>query len=325
MTADWVAASVRARAMARRRAGAGACRRAAAATDLGAAIEVFAQTPAGGRLEGCASVADAERAGLADLVWSMRVLAGWIPARGTAVVRALAAGVERTNVVALAAALGGVPGPGADPGGPTGPDGAGPGERGRRPDEVELGALATVWPRLRGATSTAQLHAELRRSPWGDPGEPADLPDVLAAVWLRRLAGEVPGSRPWTRAAAGLIASRRVLLGAGPAPRLVTVLRPLVGEGWSRARTLEALRDALPRSVVPALADVTGPADLWRAEAALRAQVQADGFTMLRRGTPGPEVVVGAVAVLAVDAWRVRAALAAAAAGGTSEVLDAVA
>ena len=46
---------------------------------------------------------------------------------------------------------------------------------------------------------------------------------------------------------------------------------------------------------------------------------------MLRRATPGPEVVVGAITVLAVDAWRVRAALAAADAGGTSEVLDAVA
>lgn len=305
MNADWVAASVRARAMARRRAGAGACRRAAAATDLPTAISVFAQTPAGGRLSGCTTVAEADRAGMADLVWSMRVLAGWIPARGTAVVRALAAGVERSNVVALAAALA------------TGPA--------TREPEVELGALATAWPRLRTATSTADLHAELRRSPWGDPGEPADLPDVLGAVWLRRLAGEVPATRPWARTAAGLIVARRALLGSGPSERLVSVLRPLVGDGWQRARSLDALRDALPRSVGPALADVTGPADLWPAEAGLRARIQADAFTMLRRATPGPDVVVGAIAVLAIDAWRVRAALAAAAAGGTSEVLDAVA
>ena len=287
MNADWVAASVRARAMARRRAGAGACRRAAAATDLPTAISVFAQTPAGGRLSGCTTVAEADRAGMADLVWSMRVLAGWIPARGTAVVRALAAGVERSNVVALAAALA------------TGPA--------TREPEVELGALATAWPRLRTAASTA------------------DLPDVLGVVWLRRLAGEVPATRPWARTAAGLIVARRALLGSGPSERLVSVLRPLVGDGWQRARSLDALRDALPRSVGPALADVTGPADLWGAEAGLRARIQADAFTMLRRATPGPDVVVGAIAVLAIDAWRVRAALAAAAAGGTSEVLDAVA
>lgn len=322
MSADWVAASVRARAMARRRAGAGACRRAAAAADLPTAIAVFAQTPAGDRLAGCATVAEADRAGTADLVWSMRVLAGWIPARGTTVVRALAAGVERSNVVALAAALGAGPGPGEVTGGAAA---AATAARDAAQPEVELGALATAWPRLRAATSTAQLRAELRRSPWGDPGEPADLPDVLGAVWMRRLAGEVPATRPWVRSAAGVVVARRLLLGSGPSPRLVSVLRPLVGDGWPRARTLDALREALPRSVTPALADVTGPGDLWRAEAGLRARVQADAFAMLRRATPGPDVVVGAIAVLAVDAWRVRAALAAAAAGGTSEVLDAVA
>ncbi|WAP50822.1 hypothetical protein OL239_12580 [Arthrobacter sp. ATA002] len=68
------------------------------------------------------------------------------------------------------------------------------------------------------------------------------------------------------------------------------------------------------------------PADLWRAEAALAARVENDGFRLIRAGLPGPNTVLGAMAVLATDAWRVRAALAAAAAhAGTSEVLDAVA
>jgi len=58
----------------------------------------------------------------------------------------------------------------------------------------------------------------------------------------------------------------------------------------------------------------------------MRAGVEADGLALLSRPRPGPEVVLGAIAVLSVDAWRVRAALAAAAAGaGSSEVLDAVA
>ena len=58
----------------------------------------------------------------------------------------------------------------------------------------------------------------------------------------------------------------------------------------------------------------------------MRAAVEADGFALLRRPRAGPEVVLGAIAVMAMDAWRVRAALAAAAAGtGSSEVLDAVA
>jgi hypothetical protein len=47
---------------------------------------------------------------------------------------------------------------------------------------------------------------------------------------------------------------------------------------------------------------------------------------MLRTANPGPEPVLGALAVLAVDGWRVRAALASAAVGaGPSEVLDVVA
>ncbi|MFD0515749.1 hypothetical protein [Streptomyces aureus] len=53
--------------------------------------------------------------------------------------------------------------------------------------------------------------------------------------------------------------------------------------------------------------------------------MQADGAAMLRDGRYGPRVVVGAVAVLSVDAWRVRAALESAARGGRpGEVFDAL-
>ena len=55
------------------------------------------------------------------------------------------------------------------------------------------------------------------------------------------------------------------------------------------------------------------------------AAVEEDAFALLRTAMPGPSVVLGAIVVLAIDAWRVRAALAAAEAGGGSEVLDAVA
>ena len=52
----------------------------------------------------------------------------------------------------------------------------------------------------------------------------------------------------------------------------------------------------------------------------------SDAFGLLRSALPGPDAVLGALAVLATDAWRVRAALASAALGsGRSEVLDAVA
>jgi hypothetical protein len=55
--------------------------------------------------------------------------------------------------------------------------------------------------------------------------------------------------------------------------------------------------------------------DLWTAEARWWHRVEDDGFTLLRSASFGPSSVVGAVAVLAADAWRVRAALETAAHG----------
>jgi hypothetical protein len=306
MSTGWVAAGVRAKAMARRRVGGGAARRAADAPDLPAALAQLAGTSAGTWLAGCGTVAQAEHAGSAELLWSMRVLAGWLPARGTGVLRALAAGFEAENLTAHAAALAGA----------------------QVPPPFELGALATAWPRARRTTSLDALRAALRTSPWGDPGPADDLPDVLGTSWLTRVAVDAPGTRGWARDAVALTLARRLLLGAPPAPRLAEASRRLVGTRWPEARSLDALRDALPRDTLPALAPVTGPADLWRAEAALRGRVQTEAFAMLREPV-SPRVVVGAVAVLAVDTWRVVAALGAAAAapvgGGGREVLDAAA
>ncbi|MFG2884181.1 hypothetical protein ACGFYV_18100 [Streptomyces sp. NPDC048297] len=61
------------------------------------------------------------------------------------------------------------------------------------------------------------------------------------------------------------------------------------------------------------------------AEARWWRTVEADATAMLREGRYGPRVVVGAVAVLSVDAWRVRAALESAARGGRpGEVFNAL-
>lgn len=167
----------------------------------------------------------------------------------------------------------------------------------------------------------------LAASPWGDPGTDSALSDVLTVVWLRRLTAEAPAVRPWAASAGALLCARLVLVNrSAPGERLLALLRPLVGTGWPGAETPDELRAALPPGAAQALAGVQDATDLWRAEAALAARVEADGFSLLRGGLPGPDVVLGAMAVVAVDAWRVRAALAAAAINaGTSEVLDAVA
>jgi len=313
MSADWVAASVRARSMAQRRVGAGGSRRLAEQHSLADALLMLADTGYADRLAGCTDLAVAERATRDTVLWQLRVLAGWMPARGTRLVRAAAGAFERDNIVALARRLDG--GAAAD-------------------NPFDLGALATVWPRLRTVASAEELAEALRSSPWGDPGSDgagsggtAALRDVLTLVWLRRLAAVASAARPWVEAACVLIAARILLVDAAvPAPRILQLVRPILGRTWETAGNLAELRASLPLSAQPVLRGIEAPEELWRADAGMRAAVEVDGFRLLRGSQPGPDVVLGAIAVLAMDAWRVRAALAAAAVGtGSSEVLDAVA
>lgn len=332
MRSDWVAASVRARSMAQRRAGAGTCRSIAAAPGLEAGLDRLADTVYGEELNGARTLTEAHRATRRTVLWQLRVLAGWLPAGGTRLIRAAAAAFEADNILALDLVL------------RRQEAGANDGDAAA---DFDLGGLATAWPRLRTASTSEELQAALASSPWGDPGPDSALPDVLTAVWLRRLTAEAPAVRPWAAAAAALICARLLLVdGTAPADRLVALLRPLLGTAWSsigvretRASELrtsdprssetltpETLRSTLPPSAAQALAGVDRTTDLWRAEAALAVRVETDGFSLLRAGLPGPDVVLGAMTVLAADAWRVRAALAAAAVNaGTSEVLDAVA
>jgi hypothetical protein len=308
MNADWVAASVRARSLAQRRIGAGGSRRIAAQHSLADALSLLADTVYADRLADGMTLAAAERATRDTVLWQLRVLAGWMPAGGTRLARAAAGACERDNIVALSRQL--------DAGRPA-------------PDPFDLGALATAWPRLRTVTSAEELAEALRRSPWGDSGSGGTtaLRDVLTLVWLRRLADVAPAARPWAEAACALTAARILLVdGAVPSPRILQLVRPFLGRTWETAENLTELHAALPPSAQPVLRGVEAPEDLWRADAGLRATVEADGFRLLRSSLPGPDVVLGVAAVLAIDAWRVRAALAAAASGaGSSEVLDAVA
>ena len=314
MNADWVAASVRARALARRRVGAGECLALAALPTLADAIARLDDSAYAERLAGVTSLRAAQRATWESVLWQLRVLAGWLPAGATQLLRAVAARYELDNIVALARRLGG-------------DDSA--------PDPFDLGALATAWPDLRLASSPGELSAALRRSPWGDPGDQPgtasvgmqNLRDTLTVVWLRRLASAAPAARIDAATACALIVARiRLVDRAEPSTRVRLLARPLLGTGWEAATTLTDLQQALPPALRSVFSGVSGSDQLWQAEAALRAQVGADGARLVRGALPSPQVVLGAVALLATDAWRVDAALAAASAGlGRSEVLDAVA
>lgn len=319
MNSDWVAATVRSRSMARRRAGSGLIDRVARSGSLSAGLDLLRETGYGPRLASADTLLAAQRATRDSVLWEVRVLAGWVPPGGTALLRAVAAAYEADNIIQLARRLAQGSAPSPAPISRTGTDGRG------EAAPFELGSLATAWPRISVADSPAELADLLRRSPWGDPGP--DLPAVLTAVRLRRLAAAAPEAADSTARAAALLAARvRLVGGTPPAARLVSLLRPLLGVGWTEARSLAELREALPARLQPLLADLSTPADLWRAESALPVLEEAEGFRLLRSGVPGPEVVFGAVEVLTADAWRLRAALAAAAGEtGSSEVLNAVA
>mgnify|MGYP003308788518 CR=1 FL=1 len=400
MRSDWVAASVRARSMAQRRVGAGTCRTIAAAPGLPEALAQLADTVYGRELQSAQTLSHAHRATLSQahratrrtVLWQLRVLAGWLPAGGTRLVRAAAAAFEADNILALNVSLrreyaasgnaahsaaGPTAGNAAQAAGPTAGDaagigtGTGTGFGAGTVKAFDLGGLATAWPRLQTAATEEELRLALASSPWGDPGPETALSDVLTAVWLRRLTAEAAAARPWAAAAAALVAARIVLVDrTAPAPRLLTLLRPLLGTAWAGSGDPattgpagiaqasapdpagldsapedsagqdsagqdsahpgsagpEFLRNTLPPAAAQALDGVNRAADLWRAEAALAARIESEGFSLLRAGLPGPDVVLGAMAVLATDAWRVRAALASAAVrAGTSEVLNAVA
>lgn len=308
MNADWVAASVRARSMAERRVGAGTSRTIAAQPSLTAGLSLLADTVYADRIGDLTALAAAERATRETVLWHLRVLAGWMPATGTRLARAVAAAYERDNILGLARSLA---------------------EGGAAAVPFDLGSLGTAWLRLQRASTPDELTEALRTSSWGDAvhGGGAALPDMLTLVWLRRLAEVTAAARPWAEAVAALTVARlRLVDGAEPGVGMRRLVRPLLGERWQDATDLTTLRPLLPRSAGAVLQGVDTPEDLWRAESRLRATVEADGFRLLRGSMPGPEVVLGGIAVLAMDAWRVRAALAATASGtGSSEVLDAVA
>jgi len=310
MTAAWVAGAVRARAMAQRRLGAAAARRLAARPSLPEAVEVLSVSPYGQYVRVGQTLAEAQRAVSATLLWHLRVLGGWVPHGDARILRVLAGGFEIANTDERLRELGS-----ADSEPP-----------------FQLGSLATAWGRIASATSTVQVREALARSVWGDPGADTDAAVHLGLrlSWAARVASVVPSARPWAGGAAALLVAREVVLGGQrPPSSAVRVVAPLLGTTWVAESTLQGLAKALPVDARWALDEVRERGDLWPAEAAWWARVERDGFSLLRRPVTTSAPVIGSVAVLSADAWRVRAALEAAVRGGAAagalEVFDAVA
>jgi hypothetical protein len=242
-----------------------------------------------------------------SLVWNLRVLAGWAPREGVAVLRAMVAWLEVANTVDHLLAM-----------------------EGRVVAEpYRLGGLATAWPRLREAGDVAALRSVLAASPWGDPGgdSPREIALAMQAAGADRLVSVVPEAAPWAMGGVALLMARDLASDRGPLPAgMRTAAARVVGSRAASASRLADLRAALPRGASWALEGVEEPAGLWRAEARWWRRVDRDATALVGRSTPGRAVLVGAAAVLAADALRVRTALEVAARGGdVGEDADAVA
>ena len=293
--------------MTRRRLGRAGAHDLARCVDLPGAVARLRTSPYGHGLGAETTLDEAQRAVVNTVVWNARVLAGWVPREGATILRVLFGAVEAHNVMDhLAGLLGGA-----------------------TPEPFHLGALATAWPRLSTTGTPEALRRALAASPWGDPGgsSPQEIGPALTTNLADRTIAAVPAAASWAAGATALLLARTVVLQQQELPaRARAAGGRVVGAAALDARTLSELRTSLPAIARWALADIDAPVELWRAEARWWSRVDSDGRGLVRSTRPGSEIVVGAVAMMAADAWRVRAALEVAARGGRSiEVLDEVA
>lgn len=307
MSAEWVAGGVRARAIARRRVGAGTARDLAAAPSLDAALRALAAGPSDRGTRPGQTLPAAQHAVAATLLWDLRVLAGWLPTDGGRLMRPLAGWFEIANADELLAGL---------LGRPVG-------------EFFELGALATAWPRLRDAASPAELRHTLATSAWKDPGGDSEraLRVGMRASWAERVAALGGHARDWAASGVALLlAGESCVTGGAPPPMLRGVAARLLGASVAAAASPGDIADRLPGRLGWVLDGAAGPTDLWRAETAWWRRIEKDGLALLRAPGSGTGPVLGAAAVLAADSWRLRAALEIAARGGEPlEAYDAVA
>ena len=307
MSVGWVGVSVRSRAMTTRRLGRVAVRGLAASPSLDDALALLSRTSYGHDLVVSDDLASAQRAVVESTLWNVRVLAGWAPPQGVSILRAMVAFLEAANIRDHLRHL----------------------EGAAVAPPYRLGGLSTAGPRVAQAGTVEAVRSVLATSAWGDPGSgtPDDIGLMLQTSLADRLVAAVPAAAAWAGAATALLVAREVVRDRRdlpPAARRSAVR--VVGERALRAGSVPELAALLPTQARWALDGVSDTDELWRAEARWWARVEQDGFALVRRPTSGPDVVVGALAIQAVDAWRVRAALELAArGGGPMEVLDAVA
>jgi hypothetical protein len=265
------------------------------------------QSPYGHDVRPGQTLTEAQRAVAATAVWNVRVLGGWAPREGVAMLRVLLGAVEAANVAEHLRRMSG-----AD-----------------TPPPYSLGRLGTAWLRLATTTRPDEVRRVLATSPWGDPGGET-LREITRGLRLSladRIIAAVPQAAAWAVRSAALLVARELFVDREELPEHagVTAAR-ILGSKALTARTLPDFVAALPLNARATFDGVTGPDQVWQADARWWVQVERDAFALARHAAPGPEVLIGSVAVMATDAWRVRGALELAMRGGSPlEAFDAVA
>jgi len=306
---DWVAASTRAVGLVGRRLGTNGALELASSPSTQAAMRLLAASSYRRAIETAPSGPAAGRAVDNVALWHLRVLNGWAPGVGTAVLKVLAGRFEIENLV----------------------------DRFRRFRGAEteapfvLGSLATTWRQAAAAGGPAEVRRILQRSAWGDPGgdEPAAVRLGLDLAWARRLSRVAPEHSSWAPSFSALTFAKAVASGGAAtlaeSPREDAAL--LLGEAALHAGSLGELRERVPPRARFVLEAAGEDGALWRAETAWWRRVDLEALALVLGPLPGPTSVLAAGMALLCDARRVRGALELAALGGRTpgEATDVVA
>ena len=307
MTAGWVAASTRGRALARRLVGPAGAGEIASAATWDEARSQLAKTLYGAEIAPNADRAAVRRAAAVATSWQLRVLAGWLPVGSSGLARVFAAPIEIANIEAHLAGLAGA----------------------KVAAPVPLGPLSVAWPRVTAATSPEQVRISIARSAWGDPGgsSPTAVAVGLRTALARRLISQIPEAAPLAKGGlAVLIARESFAFERQIAPITSGELDRLIGSRWRQATTIPELTELLPDSSAWALSGITSAADLWRAELAVAARVANEAAALASERRFTKSTVAATMALLLVDLWRISAAIEVAGRGPIPiEVFDAVA
>jgi hypothetical protein len=297
---------VRARLLLGHRVGPDEARELGRSPTLEHALEALAGTAYGPSTARGAQLEDAQRGVAASVALSCRVIAAWLPREAAVGIRAMGSWFELANLEDRIAYL----------------------TSGDLRPSFELGVLSSVWHEAAAAGSLDELRGLLGRSSWTDPGsdDPEEMQLWLRVSWARRVARETPGATAWAAGALAILLAAQMFV-AGRFFDPAAARRLELGDAWHGATSIPDLGDRLPARAAWALAGVDEPSSLWRAELTWWRRVEGDAEAMVRRRLDDPGVVIGAVALLAVDALRVNTALAVAARSGSppaAEVLDAL-